>query len=60
MVVMANQKIEPRLTKHQHACLRVLVKLGYGTNPTDAARYLITREIDDLKRVDVLKLEEIA
>lgn len=54
------QKIEPRLSKHHHACLRVLAKRGYGTNPTDVARYLITREIDDLKRSNVLKPEDIA
>ena len=34
--------------------LRELVKKGYGQTPTEVGRYLIQREIDDLRRTGVI------
>jgi hypothetical protein len=35
------------------------VEVGtYGSNPTEVARYLILREIDDLIRTGVLKADD--
>ena len=56
---MANPKVEPRLPGHIHACLQVLVKKGYAKDAGGVAHYLIVRGIDDLKRANVLKPEEI-
>lgn len=49
------KKVEPGLPPDAHACLERLAEMGYGSTPTDVARYLILREIDDLKRSGVLK-----
>jgi hypothetical protein len=50
------RKVEPRLPAAAFAQLEKLVEIGtYGANPTDVARYLIMREIDDLIRAGVLK-----
>ena len=49
------RKVEPGLPPDAYACLERLVDLGYGSTPTDVARYLILREIDDLKRTGVLR-----
>lgn len=49
-----NQKVEPTLTPELYACLVKLAELGYAPTPTEVARYLISREIDDLKRSGVL------
>jgi hypothetical protein len=36
-----------------------LVEIGtYGSNPTEVAKYLILREIDDLTRAGVLKPQD--
>lgn len=48
------KKVEPRLPADAYARLKELVKKGYGNSPTDVAKYLILREIDDLKRTRVL------
>lgn len=51
-----SKKVEPRLPPKAYAQLQRLVEIGtYGANPTDVARYLILREIDDLTRTGVLK-----
>lgn len=50
------KKVEPRLSPKVHAQLQRLVDIGtYGGNPTEVAKYLILREIDDLTRAGVLK-----
>lgn len=50
------RKVEPSLPAAAYACLETLAQLGpYGSNPTEVARYLILREIDDLTRHGVLK-----
>jgi len=49
------KKVEPRLDPKAYACLEKLVELGgYGSNPTEVAKYLIHRELDDLRRGHVL------
>jgi hypothetical protein len=53
------RKIEPRLPPKVHAQLQRLVEIGtYGGNPTEVAKYLILREIDDLTRTGVLKAQD--
>ena len=52
-----SRKVEPTLAPEEFAALERLVDLGYGHNPTDVARYLIRRELDDLKRTGVLKVD---
>ena len=50
------RKVEPRLPQKAYAQLQNLADIGtYGSNPTDVARYLILRELDDLLRAGVLK-----
>jgi hypothetical protein len=50
-----SREVKPRLPADAYACLQRLAKLGrYGSNPTEVARYLILREIDDLTREGVL------
>jgi hypothetical protein len=47
--------VKPLIPADAYACLQRLAKMGrYGSNPTDVARYLILREIDDLTREGVL------
>jgi hypothetical protein len=53
------KKVEPRLPPKVFAKLHKLVEVGtYGSNPTEVARYLILREIDDLIRTGVLKADD--
>jgi hypothetical protein len=48
--------VEPRLPQKAFDQLEKLAEIGtYGSNPTDVARYLILRELDDLLRTGVLK-----
>jgi hypothetical protein len=49
-----SKKVEPTLPLAVFESLELLVERGYGSSPTDVARYLILREIDDLKRSGVL------
>lgn len=56
----SNDKVQPRLPPHFHACLRVLVRKGYGDDPGGVANYLIRRAIDDLKRDKVITEEDVA
>lgn len=51
-----SRKVEPTLPADAYERLVELSKIpGYGTTPTEVARYLILREIDDLTRARVLK-----
>lgn len=53
------RKVEPRLPAATFSKLEQLVEIGtYGDNPTEVARYLIIRGIDDLIRAQVLRIEE--
>ena len=47
-------KVEPSLDEQTVAALDALIQRGYGKTRADVARYLIQREIDDLKRAGVL------
>ena len=47
-------KVEPSLDASTVASLDLLIRKGYGKNRADVARYLILREIDDLKRAKVI------
>lgn len=50
------RKVEPRLSPGTYACLEWLVKKKrYGSTPTEVAKYLITREIDDMERAGVFR-----
>jgi hypothetical protein len=50
------KKLELRLAVEVHDCLLTLSKIGgYGTTPTDVARYILQRGIDDLRRANVIK-----
>lgn len=51
------RKVEPMLPEASYLSLVQLVGHGYGSNPTEVARYLLLRSIDDLKRAGVLKPE---
>jgi hypothetical protein len=52
------RKVEPRLPAEAFNQLESLVEIGtYGSNPTEVARYLIIRGLDDLLRSGVLKRE---
>jgi len=56
---LPSKKVEPRLPAKAYAQLESLVEIGtYGASPTDVARYLILRELDDLIRAGVLKPAE--
>jgi hypothetical protein len=46
--------LEIGLAPPTFAALQQLVKIGYGQNPTEVARYLIQREVDDLRRSRVI------
>ena len=53
------KKLEVGLPVEVHDCLGRLSKVGgYGTNPTEVARYLIQRSIDDLRRAGVLRSDQ--
>lgn len=50
------KKVEPRLAPGAYACLQWLVKKKrYGNNPTEVAKYLILREIDDMERAGMFR-----
>jgi hypothetical protein len=52
------RKVEPRLPAAAYIQLESLVEIGtYGSNPTEVARYLIIRGLDDLLRSGMLKRE---
>jgi hypothetical protein len=46
----AGKKIQPVLSKQFHAHLDRLVTLGYGGTPTEVAKYLLQRGLDDMLR----------
>lgn len=49
------RKVEPTLAADTYACLEFLAGLRrYGANPSEVARYMILREVDDLTRVGVI------
>jgi hypothetical protein len=50
-------KVQPVLSAQFRRYLDQLVNLGYGKTPTDAARYLIDRGIDDLIRAKTISPE---
>ena len=53
------KKVEPTIPADAYSRLVELSQIpGYGNSPTEVAKYLILREIDDLTRVGVLKLPE--
>ena len=53
------KKVEPTIPADAYARLVELSKIpGYGNSPTEVARYLILREIDDLTRAGVLRPPE--
>lgn len=54
-----NREVKPKLPPHVRACLRVLKRHGYGSTVTEVSKYLIVHGIDELKRTNVLKPEEI-
>lgn len=53
-----SKKLHPLLTPQFHAYLDDLVRIGHGPSASDAARYLIQREIDDMLRAGVLKARD--
>jgi hypothetical protein len=54
------RQVKPWLPADAYACLEFLATLGrYGSNPTEVARYLLLREIDDLTRSNVLPKDPI-
>jgi hypothetical protein len=54
-IFVESKKVEPTLPLDAFKSLEALVAKGYGSSPTDVARYLILREIDDLKRAGVIE-----
>ena len=44
------KKSQPVLSKQFHAHLDRLVTLGYGGTPTEVAKYLLQRGLDDMVR----------
>lgn len=59
MARTANQQppreVKPKIPVDAYACLQRLARMGrYGNNPTEVAKYLILREIDDLTRSGIL------
>jgi len=49
-----SRKVQPVLSAQFRRYLDQLVILGYGKTPTEAARYLIDRGIDDLIRAKTI------
>jgi hypothetical protein len=49
-----SKKVQPVLSAQFRDYLDQLVDLGYGKTPTEAARYLIDRGIDDLIRAKTI------
>ena len=53
--------MKPLLPADAYACLQRLARMGrYGSDPTNVAKYLILREIDDLTRGGVLPRDPIS
>lgn len=53
------RKLEIGLAVEVHELLARLSKIGgYGTTPTEVARYLLQRGIDDLRRAQVFKSDQ--
>ncbi len=51
-------KVEPMLAADTYACLEYLAgKNRYGSNPSEVARYMILREVDDMTRAGIIPLE---
>jgi hypothetical protein len=51
-------KVNPTLSASAIRCLEVLAKMGrFGSTKTEVAAYLIMRELDDLTRAGVLRLD---
>lgn len=52
------RKVEPRLHPKAYKRLEMLVQEGtYGSNPTEVSKYLILRELDDLRRAGLFGSE---
>jgi len=52
------REVKPKLPADAYACLERLAAMGrYGSNPTEVAKYLIIREIDELTRSGLLPPE---
>ena len=49
------KNVDVALSQPTYAALLQLVKAGYGQTSTEVARYLIQREVDDLRRAGVVK-----
>jgi hypothetical protein len=49
-----SRKVQPVLTAQFRRYLDQLTSLGYGKTPTDTARYLIDRGIDELIRAKII------
>jgi hypothetical protein len=49
-----SKKVQPVVSAQFRRYLDQLVNLGYGKTPTEAARYLIERGIDDLIRAGTI------
>jgi hypothetical protein len=50
-----SRKIEPTIPGDAFACLEHLARMGrYGGNPSEVARYILLRGLDDLTRAGVL------
>jgi hypothetical protein len=52
------KKVEPMLAADTYACLEYLAgKRRYGANPSEVARYMILREVDEMTRVGIIPLD---
>lgn len=50
-----SRRVNPTLSAEAYECLSWLAKeKRWGQDPNEVARYLITRELDDLTRANVL------
>jgi hypothetical protein len=53
------RKVEFRMPLPSYGRLEALAKLGdYGGTPGEVARFLVNRELDDLRRAGVIKAEQ--
>jgi hypothetical protein len=53
------RKVEFRMPVPSYARLEALAKLGdYGGTPGEVARFLVNRELDDLRRAGVIKSDQ--
>ena len=56
---LPSRKVEPTLSYEAFSKLVQLAEFGpYGSSPTEVARFLILRELDDLMRSGILLKEE--